>query len=235
MSRAGILFFLLLVAGFAALILIPRRAGIPDVPFTAAGVTLHTYTESGDLSWEVYAIEGEVAEDQGELRQVEVRFVHANASSLTATADTLVRGDVESVLSGDVRVEREDGLSLATESLTWNERQETLESGAIEVSVRDATVVGQAFEYDLQADRARIYGGVSASIEEESLEVLAESAEDVDGETLRLTGGVEATFPEGTLVAERAEVRDAGIMTSGDVTLRLDLAQRQEQEESIGP
>ena len=202
MSRAGIVLVVLLAAAFTALLVVPHRSSTPDVPFTASGVTLHTYGESGELTWEVIAQTGEVTDDEGELRDVEVRFVSSDDTALTAIADTLVRGDEESALSGGVRVERSDGLILTTDRLTWDEREERLRAGAVELTVDGTAWKGSQFEYDLGNDRALIFGGL------------------------------EGAFPEGMLSADRAEVGEDGLTASGGVTLRLDLAAEEEVDGS---
>ena len=165
-------------------------------------MTLRTYSESGDLSWQVDAREGEAAGDEGELRDVEVQFVTSDETALRATAATLVRGERESALSGDVRVERDDGLILTTDRLTWNEEEELLHAGAVELAVDGTTWRGSQFEYDLHNDRALI------------------------------SGGLEGAFPEGELLADRAEIDEDGLTASGGVTLRLDLAAEEDVDGS---
>ena len=145
---------------------------------------------------------GEVTDDEGELRDVEVRFVSSDDTALTAIANTLVRGDDESTLSGGVRVERDDGLTLTTDRLTWDEREGRLHAGAVELTVDGTAWEGNQFEYDLGSDRALIFGGL------------------------------EGVFPEGTLSADRAEVGEDGLTASGGVTLRLDLAAEEDVDGS---
>jgi hypothetical protein len=223
MSRAGILLLAFLIAGFAALVLLPGRAPAPDVPFTASEIHLQTYTESGDLSWEVHASEGTVEGDEGALHDVEVRFVSTDSDALVATADRLVRGAQESVLSGNVEVSRGDGLHLSTDELTWEEGNERFRTSAVEFSLRDAVLSGSALEYDLQEDRARMEGGIVSTIEEEGITLQADRAEEINRESVHLAGGVEAEFPEGRLRADRAEMAERGLALSGNVSLRLDL------------
>lgn len=261
MSRAKFILLGLLVAGIAALVFLPRRPAVSDVPFAASGVVLHTYTEAGDLAWEVRAREGEVVGEEGTLSGVEVRFITSDETSLTARADRLIQAERSSTLSGDVLIERDDGLRLETEEMTWNEHDEQLHSGSVELSIRDLHVEGERFEYDLRGDRATIVGEIMATIDreprltirgeraEEANDVLAvegnveiESGEDAyrcdrieaDEEQVRLIGGVEARFRDGELQADRAEITDDGLTATGSVQLHLDLA-RQEGEEPNGP
>lgn len=259
MSRAGILLICLLVAGFAALLFMPQARKSSDVPFTAGGVTLHTYTEEGDLWWEVFAHEGEIIGEESLLRDVEVRFLSSPETSLIATADRFTRGERESILSGAVLVERGDGLRLETDEMTWNDREGRLRTEAIQLSFRDVRVEGEQFEYDLRTERATLIGGITATIDrEEVLSIRGDRAEEmndvftVEGNVLiesgegtyscerieanddaaRLTGAVDAIFREGELRADRAEIDNHGLRAWGAVSLRLDLAS---EEKSDGP
>jgi len=257
MPRARVLLLCLVVAGFAALVFVPRRPPGVDVSFTAVGVVLHTYTEAGDLSWEIYAREGRVVDEEGTLSDVEIHFISSDATSLTASADHFSRGENASVLSGGVKIEREDGLRLETEEMTWDEREEQLRAGAIAVLLRDARVEGDRFEYDLRNERATITGGVRATIDREtelsvrgdraveendvlSIEgsVRIESEDgtyrcdriEADTETVRLIGGVEGLFKDGELRAERASIGEGGLTATGNVSLSLDMASERETD-----
>lgn len=230
MPRARVVLLFLLVAGFAALVFVPRRPGGLDASFTAAGVVLHTYTEAGDLSWEIYAREGEVVEEEGTLSGVEIRFISSDETSLTATADHFSRAEDESVLSGDVKIEREDGLRLETEEMTWDEREEQLRAGAIDLSFRDARLEGQRFEYDLRDERATITGGVVATVDRgPGLSVRGDRAVEED-DVLSIEGNVRIEFEEGEVRAERASIEEGGLTATGNVSLSLDLASERESD-----
>jgi len=218
------------IAAAAGLVLAPRRPTSTDVPFSASGVSLQTYTDAGDLSWEVFAREGEVDGQEASLRDVEVRFYGASEESLVTTADRLTRGDGESVLAGRVRVDRGDGLRLETEELAWDESAEILKTSAIELRIRDLALTGERFQYALRLDRATIDGGVVATVATEGITMRAAAAEEIDDRTVRLAGGVEASFPDGTLTAERAEVTDEGVGASGTVSLHLNLATGEDRD-----
>lgn len=234
-----------------AILFLPRRLADTDVPFVAAGVTLRTYTGSGEPAWEVYAREGEVVGESGTLSNVEVRFLSSDETALTATAARLAQAERTSTLSGGVVIEREDGLRLETEEITWDEEEERLLAGSITLAIRNLSVEGESFAYDLRDERATIAGGVRATIDrdppllvvgeraEEADEVLAVEGdvriESPDGiyrcdrieaheETAALLGGVEAHFDEGELRADFAEIdAGGGITATGGVSLRIDL------------
>jgi len=202
MSRAKrrlLVLVVLIGAAVAAILLVPRGTLPPGEPFAASGVVLHTYTEAGELAWEVSAASGEIVDEQGALADVRIRFLHTGEESLTATADRFVQGEEISTLSGNVRIERED-LVLATDAMTWNEREERLSADDVELWSEGVAVTGSRFAYDLRDERATI------------------------------EGGVEATFPEGTLHAEEATIDERGLTVSGQASLRLDLGAPEVEE-----
>jgi lipopolysaccharide assembly outer membrane protein LptD (OstA) len=260
MPRARSILVVLLLVGIAVILFLPRRLGDTDVPFAAAGVTLRTYTESGEPAWEVHARDGEVIDESGTLLDVEVRFLSSDETPLTAIADRLSQAERTSTLAGSVVIERGDGLRLETEEITWNEEEEKLRAGSIRLAIRDLYVEGESFAYDLRAERATITGGVVATIDRDApLSVLGERAEEADdvlavegnvrveapdatyrchrieadGETVRLLGEVEARFKEGELRADSAEIDPDGRVTAtGGVSLRLDLVSEEASDAS---
>jgi len=260
MSRARTILLVLLIVGIAAVLFLPRRLDTRDVPFTAAGVTLHTYTDSGELSWEVRAGGGEVVGDMGTLSDVKIRFVSSDETSLTAAAGHLSRTERESTLTEEVRIERDDGLRLETEEMIWNEGEERLRSGPITLSLRDLTVEGEQFDYDIREKRASITGGVLATIDrdppvtifgeraEEANDILAVEGDvrvetddgvyrcdriEAEDEVVRLVGNVVAGFDEGELRADHAEIDPDGRLTAtGRVSLHLDLGSEEEADGS---
>ena len=260
MPRARAILLFLLIAGIAAILFLPRRFDTRDVPFTASGVTLHTYSNAGELSWEVRAGGGEVIGDTGTLSDVEVRFVSSNETSLTATAARLSRTERSSTLTGDVRIERDDGLRLETAEMVWDEDEERLRAGPIMLSLRDLTVEGEQFDYDIRAERAEITGGVLATIDrnppvtvlgdraEEANDILAVEGDvrvetddgvyrcdriEAEDDAVRLVGNVVAGFDEGELRADHAEIDPDGRLTAtGRVSLHLNLGSEEEADGS---
>jgi LPS export ABC transporter protein LptC len=257
MPRARVVLLCLIVAGFAALVFVPRHPAGEDVPFTATGVVLQTYTEAGELSWEISAREGTAVDEEGTLSDVEIRFISSDATSLTASADLFTRGKDESVLSGAVNIEREDGLRLRTERMTWDEREGQLRAGAIDLTLREARLEGESFEYDLRDERATITGGVLAAVDrqpmlsvrgdraveednvlsiEGSVQIESEDGTyrcdrlEADAEAVRLIGGVEGVFKDGELRAEHVSIEGGGLTAAGNVSLSLDMASERETD-----
>lgn len=223
MSRAKRIIPVVLGAALLALAFLPRKPLVSEDPFAASGVVLRAYTGAGDLSWEVRAKSGEVVDEEGTLRDVIVRFLSEDNVDMTAIAERFVQGEAESTLSGGVRIERDDGLRLETEEMSWNERKELLEAGPVELEVRDLLISGDSFEYDLPGERATILGAIrvvdSSGDERYSCERI-----EADDDSVRLSGSVAAEFPDGSLEADNATIDESGLTAAGNVSLRLDLA-----------
>jgi hypothetical protein len=255
MSRTKILVVIALVASAAVLLvlLLPRtRAPSPVLRTTASGITLYGYAEGGALSWVTHARDAEILDEEGALSHVTVEFASEANEKLTATSDRLVLSERGSTLSGSVVVEREDGLQLRTDALTWEERAQTLTAGSIHLQFRDIVIEGEQFLYDLRAQRASLTNGAQATLHGETpLYIRGEQAEqsgetfgfsgnvvvesdretyqcqrlesDAEGEVVRLIGSVEAWFTNGRLSAESAEISRQGVSASGGVSVELEL------------
>ncbi len=229
MSRAKRTLPILLIAAVLAIVFLPRRSFEPDDRFAAGGVVLRSYTDAGDLSWEVEAQSGEVIDGEGTLTDVVLRFLSGGVVEMRATADRFARGEETSTLSGTVRIERKDGLRLATEEMSWYEQKERLEAGPIELEVRNLLVTGEHFEYDLAGERATITGDVRATARSEGDDYRCDRIE-TDEKTVRMIGSVEARFREGGLTADDLRIDEGGLTATGDVSLRLDLAAATEED-----
>jgi len=255
MSRASAVLVVLLVAGLAAILFWPQRTGEGDAPFAAAGVTLRTYTESGDPSWEVRAREGVVVGEAGTLSDVEIVFLSGDEVTMTAIAEQLTQAERTSTLAGGVTVERSDGLHLEADELVLREDEETLYADAIALSVRDLHVEGEGFAYDLGSERATLSRNVVATLDrdppvtvrgeraEESDDVLAVEGDvrvetsdgeyrcdriEAEEESVRLLGDVAGTFAEGDLRADSVRIDEDGrLIAEGGVLLRLDLGREE--------
>jgi len=255
MSRASAILVVLLVAGLAAILFWPQRHSGGDAPFAAVGVTVRTYTGSGDPSWEVRAREGIVIGGTGTLSGVEIVFLSDDEITMTATADRLTQAERTSTLAGGVTVERSDGLRLETDELVLREDAETLDADAIALSVRDLRVEGGGFAYDLGSERATLSRNVVATLDRDSpVTVRGERAEESDDvlavegdvrvetfggeyrchrieateEAVRLLGDVSGTFAEGDLRADSVQIDEDGrLIAAGQVLLRLDLGREE--------
>jgi len=177
------------------LLLLPRGGAPPSTTeIIAESITLHGYSASGESQWEIRAAEGSLANEEGTLRDVAIRFFDDNDSPLTVSGAELVRTREESLMHGVVRIEQENGLLLETSDLVWSESENALRAGPARLEDDDFQLAAEGFAYDLSAREARFQGGVAASLD------------------------------AGTLSAQTAQWDEDGLRLSGDVILRIDLA-----------
>lgn len=195
MSRTKWLVVCLSLAAAGLLLLLPR-GGAPSstTEIVAQSITLHGYSPSGEPQWEIHAAEGSIADEEGTLRDVAIRFFDKDDSPLAVTGSELVRTREESLMRGAVRIEQEGGLVLQTSDLVWNESASGLQAGPTRLEDGDIRLVAERFSYDLSTRTARFEGGVTASVD------------------------------AGSLAAEAAKWDKDGLEVSGDVTLHIDLA-----------
>lgn len=218
----------------------------------ARSITLYGY-DDGALLWEIRAQDGRIDGSGQTLSGVAIDFHGKDLSTLSIHGDRLERTEAVSRLSGNVRIERTDDLLLETEALTWNEADERLKSGPIDLSTADLHVSAAGFGYDLQTETASFTGGVEAfasleaewtiradrAEERDGVVVFRESvtAESEDGESFRcerldvdskteiahLSGDVIGDWPSGHLNAESVRLDGNGMRAAGRVTARLNL------------
>ncbi len=218
----------------------------------ARSITLYGY-DDGALLWEIRAQDGRIDGSGQTLSGVAIDFHGKDLSTLSIHGDRLERTEAVSRLSGNVRIKRTDDLLLETEALTWNETDERLESGPIDLSTADLHVSAAGFGYDLQTETASFTGGVEAfasleaewtiradrAEERDGVVVFRESvtAESEDGESFRcermdidseteiahLSGDVIGDWPSGHLSAESVRLDGNGMRAAGCVTARLNL------------
>jgi len=195
MSRTKWLVAILSLAVAGLLLLLPR-GGTPTGPseIIATSITLHGYSTSGTSEWEIQATEGSIADEEGTLRNVAIRFFAEDGSQLSVAGAELLRTRGESLMPGAVRIEQEDGFLLETSDLAWSEAEDVLHAGPVAFEQRDIRLEAQSFAYDLSTQAARFDGSVVAS------------------------------FDVGALEAETAQWTEEGLSASGGVALHVDLA-----------
>jgi len=213
-----------LVGGLIAWLFVFDTSPPGGAPFEAEGLTLLAYTQGADVAWEIRAEQGDVNDANSSLQGVEIDFHTAREGTLTATAGQLHRSEGSARLSEGVLVERDDGLRLETDDLTWDESAKFLDAGAIALTMDDLSVHAGSFRYDLDEETASLGGGVRLVDEgERSFVATGKHAEESNG-TFVLEGNVEAEIEEGSLRAQTLAISDEGLTADGDVTVRLILS-----------
>ena len=195
MSRTKWLVAILSLVAAGLLLLLPR-GGAPTgtSEIIAKSITLHGYSASGASEWEIHATEGSIADEEGTLRDVAIRFFDEDGSQLSVAGAELLRTRGESLMPGAVRIEQEDGFLLETSDLVWSEAENALHAGPATFEQLDIRLEAQRFAYDLSSQAARF------------------------------DGSVVAVFDAGSLEAETAQWDEKGLSASGNVALHVDLA-----------
>ena len=210
--------------GLIAWLFISGDSPQSTTPFAADGLRLLAYTEGGNVAWEIRAKQGDVHDAKSSLQDVEIDFRNAQEGALTAAAGRLVRSEGSARLSEGVVIEREDGLRLETDDLTWNESAELLDAGSIDLVTGSLSIHAGEFRYDLGRETTSLSGGVRFVDESDrGFVATAEHAEESGGRFV-LEGNVEATLEEGTLRAQTLEITDGGLTAIGEVRVRFDLS-----------
>ncbi|MCX6093735.1 MAG: LPS export ABC transporter periplasmic protein LptC [Candidatus Bipolaricaulota bacterium] len=208
------------LSGAVALFLTFTRPSIlsPSAAAEAIDVVMRGYSAAGDPTWEMRAARGEIVEREGTLVDVAVDLFQRGKEPIRVSADRLVREGQTALLEGGVRIERDDGLEIETDAVTWREDAETLESGETKLSYEDGELQADRFDYDLRTRRGKLSGVAVTLNREDELRVVSERAELAE-DALTLEGSVHAESAEGTLEAERltATLDGDSIALSGGV------------------
>jgi len=248
--------FVVVAFAAAAALLWPRwSTRVPAPSAAAAGLSLFGYAEDGALSWHITAESGTLADEGGTLSDVELMLSEQSTSPITVRADELTRTSARSILAGSVVVEREDGLRVTTDRMTWDEANRTLVASETALEYAELRASGLRSSYDLSKtcvtieDQVRVaaMGDDGWSLSSGRLDVCDGTltatgsvvVETKDGERytcdtlafneeredLSMTGEVQMAFSSGRIEADRATITSAGFTAASRVTLYLDLGE----------
>ncbi len=210
-----------LVAGAVALFLTFTKPGAfsPTAAAEATTVVMRGYSEAGDPTWEIRAVRGEIIEREGTLADVAVDLFQEGKDPIRARADRLIRKGEIGRLEGAVSIERDDGLVIESDAVTWREDAETLESAETTLSYEDGDLRAEQFRYDLHQRRGELAGVAVTLRGEQEMSVASERGLLAEDE-LTLVGAVHAESEDGTLDAERltATLDGESVTLSGGVT-----------------
>lgn len=209
------------LSGAIALFLTFTRPSIlsPTAAAEATTVVMRGYSQEGDPTWEVRAARGEILKREGTLVDVAVDLFQEGKEPIRVRADRLIReGDVGR-LEGSVSIERDDGLVIESDAVTWREDAQTLESGETTLSYEDGELRGERLEYDLEARRGELSSVTATLNREKTLRVASEGAQ-LDEDRLTLRGSVRVESEDGTLAADRLDATLDGdsVTLSGQAT-----------------
>jgi len=173
MSRTKWLLAILSLIVAAILLLLPRGDAPPATSeIVAQSIALHGYSPSGEIEWEIRATAGALEDEEGRLRDAEIRFFDEDGIPLSIKGAKLLRTREESLMNGPISIEQENGFVLETVDLLWSESLETLRAGAVRLYDEGVQLEAEAFSYDLSSHAAEFEGPLVATFEGGELEAM---------------------------------------------------------------
>ncbi|MBE0635045.1 hypothetical protein IH601_03515, partial [Candidatus Bipolaricaulota bacterium] len=205
---------------------------------------------------------GSLADDAGELETVTLTFFEDSKPSIAVEGDRMVRTSAGSTLTGAVRIEQAEAMSLSTESIFWDERNSVLESGPVGFVMDRIRLEAGAFHHDLNTNLSTLTRGIEAQVTQDDTlyAVVSDSAEvtrervtlygnvsidegsnqyrcqrlesDASAESVLLLGEVTGVWNQSTFSASEVELDVTGIRMRGDVVLDLGVEQMDEPHDA---
>ena len=214
MSRATSLVIVLILIIGGAILLFRRPSPVEDNTLSAEQIVLTGHRDDGSLAWFIQAQTGSLDESDGMLESVELTFFRSGDANIIVRGDQLSRDSNSggSTLSGSIHIEQADFLSLETETIFWDERNDVLESGSVIIERELASIEAGAFQHDLGEGLTTLTRGVEAQLIQEDTEyvVRSDSAE-ATSDQLALLGNVSIQSEAGdTYRCQRLESESAG-------------------------
>ena len=191
MSRTAILVLILILIIGGAVLLFRRPDLVQENITWAKQISLAGYRDDGSPAWSIQAQTGSLNEEDGMLETVELTFFDGSDADIIVRGDRLSRDSGGSTLSGSVVVEQTDALSLETETIFWDERNDVLESGPVTIEVASALIEAGAFHHDLGAGLTTLTRGVKSQLTQDDKEYVVHSdSAEASSDQLALLGDV---------------------------------------------
>jgi len=146
------------------------------------------------------------------LKSVELTFFEGEDVHIIVRGDQLSRDSGGSTLSGAIHIEQADAMSLDTEIIFWDERNDILESGSVTIEMQQAVIEAGAFHHDLEEGLTTLTRGVDAQLTQDDKQyvVYSDSAE-ATSDQLALLGNVSIQSEDGdTYRCQRLESESSG-------------------------
>jgi hypothetical protein len=198
MSRTVLIVVLcLLIAGAVALVF-RSPSSTQDTLLQAGQLVLAGYAEDGTRSWSIRAESGSLEGDVGHLQDVNLTFYENERIQMTVRGDQLERDPSGSTLSGAVRIEQEDDVSLDTDTIYWDERNDSLKAGSVAMKTPQVSLSAGAFQHDLGSGTTTLTRGIEAQVSrgDDVYDVTSDSAETTGGRIV-LQGNVSVESSDG--------------------------------------
>jgi lipopolysaccharide export system protein LptA len=220
-------------------------------PADATGLVLRGY-DGGKLAWEAEAEHGEIASAESALSGIVLQVFESASSTLKVTAQELKQEAGAITLSGDVRGETSDGVSITSDAMTWRETEHRLESGSTLLRSGEDELAADALVYDtstreaalthvegtlhrestltvssdrgkISQDRIQLDGSIVIASGDDALR--SDSLEtDLHGTEVALRGGVSVVTPQVKLTADSVLLTAEGETATGNVSVDVNFA-----------
>lgn len=198
MSRTTILVLVLILIIGGAILLLRRSAPVQENITWAKQIALTGHRDDGSPAWSIQAQSGSLNGDDGLLETVELTLFKESDTPIVVLGDRLSRNSGGSTLSGSIVVEQAGALSLETETIFWDERNDVLESGPVTVEIESASIEAGAFHHDLGAGLTTLTRGVQAQLIQNDIQyVIRSDSANSTSDQLALTGNVSIQSEQG--------------------------------------
>lgn len=223
MSRSVVVLIIVVLIAGGVTLLFRQPAPVEESALSASKITLTGHHADGTSAWSIRAQGGSLIDDGGELEIVELAFFENSTPRFIVRGDRLVRTSTGSTLAGAVQIEQATTMNLSTESIFWDERNSTLESGPAKIVMDRIDLEAGAFHHNLNTDITTLTRGIAARLTQDGVPytVTSDSA-DATSQRLALYGDVIIESDEGSdhYDCQRLESDASGtsVRLTGDVT-----------------
>ena len=198
MSRTTILVLILVLLIGGTVLLFRRSALVKENITSAEQIALTGHRDDGSPAWSIQAQSGSLNKDTGLLKTVELAFFKESNAPIVVHGDRLYRDTGGSTLSGSIVVEQSDTLSMVTETIFWDERNDVLESGPVVVEMESALIEAGAFHHNLGSGLTTLTQGIEAQLIQDDAEYTVRSeAAEATSDQLALIGNVSIQSEDG--------------------------------------
>lgn len=222
MSRTAIIVVVLVLIIGGAILLLRRSSPLQEALTRTEQISVTGYREDGSPAWSIQAESGSLDANNSALELVELTLLRDEDDPIIVTGDHLSRDSGGSTLTGSIRVTQADTLSLEAETLFWDERNDVLESGPVNIEMNSASIKSGSFHHNLDAGLTTLARGIEAQILHDDVEYVAHSdSAEASSDQLALIGNVVIQADNGDSYACQrleSEPSASSIHLIGDVT-----------------
>ena len=221
MSRTAIVIVILVLVIGGVTLLLRRSAPLQMALTRAEQISVTGYREDGSPAWSIQAQTGSLDANNSSLETVELTLLREPDAPIVVRGDRLSRDSGGSTLTGSIRVEQANTLSLKTETLFWDEHNDVLESGPVDIEMESASIEAGAFHHNLNTGLTTLSQGIKAQIDHEDIGYTARSdSAEAASDQLAMIGNVSIQTETGdryTCQRLESETSASSIRLIGDV------------------